>query len=138
MIFDQEGLSVGKKVIMDMSTHSDVMAFMRLVTLIFSVPFLSLFRFRQGDSNEWGPVPGVKMVVINRDGDVVKEVQGLGTSNNRKDWTDILMSFVLEAPVIMPLNSKIRQESSSSNATNKLSSTHRDLVSELTQMTWTK
>ena len=78
------------------------------------------------------------MVVINRDGDVVKEVQGLGTSNNRKDWTDILMSFVLEAPVIMPLNSKIRQESSSSNATNKLSSTHRDLVSDLTQMTWTK
>ena len=128
MIFDQEGLSVGKKVIMDMSNHSDVMAFMRLVTLIFSVSFLSLFRFRQGDSEEWGPVPGVKMVVINRDGHVVKEVQGLGTSNNRKDWTDILMSFVLEAPVEMPLISKIRQESSSSHVTNKLSSTHRDLV----------
>lgn len=99
------------------------------MTLISNVPFLSLFRFRQGDSDEWGPVPGVKMVVINRDGDVVKEVQGLGTSNNRKDWTEILMSIVLEAPVIMPVKSKIRQESSPSHLANKQSSTQKDLVS---------
>ena len=90
-------------------------------------PFLFLSRFRQEESDEWGPVPGVKMVVIDREGDVVKEIQGLGNSDNRKDWTDILMSFVLEAPVIMALKSKRSQESSSLQVI-KQSSTQKDLV----------
>ena len=78
------------------------------------------------------------MVVIDREGDVVKEVQGLGTSDNRKDWKETLMSFVLEAPVIMALKSWRGQESSSSPVINKQSSTQKDLVDPIDQLTGSK
>ena len=68
------------------------------------------------------------MVVIDHEGDVVKEVEGLGTSSDRKDWTDILMSFVSEAPVIMALKSKRSQESSTVSVVKIQSSPQRDLV----------
>ena len=130
LIFDQDGPSaLGKKVIMDMSDHTDVMAIMRWASKDHIIIVqINLFRFRQEDSNEWGPVPGVKMVVIDREGDVVKEVQGLGTSDNRKDWKETLMSFVLEAPVVMALKSWRGQESSSLPVIDKQSSAQKDLV----------
>ena len=77
------------------------------------------------------------MVVIDRDGDVVKEVQGLGTSDNRKDWKETLMSFVLEAPVVMALKSWRGQESSSLPVIDKQGSAQKDLVDPI-ELTGTK
>ena len=87
-------------------------------------------RFRGEESEEWGPVPGVKMVVVDRDGDVVKEVQGLGSSEDRKQWTEILKSFVVEAPVTLTVKSKRSQEASAVSENSLKSNKQKDVVGD--------
>lgn len=48
------------------------------------------------DAEEWGPLTGVKLVVVDREGQVVSEVEGRGwgAQQNRQRFTNILQSFV--------------------------------------------
>ena len=75
-------------------------------------------------------MPGVKMVVVDRDGDVVKEVQGLGSSEDRKQWTEILKSFVVEAPVTLTVKSKRSQEASAVSENSLKSNKQKDVVGD--------
>ena len=43
---------------------------------------------------EWMSMSGTKMVVIGRNGDVLEEVDGWGTSKDRERFTNILKTYV--------------------------------------------
>jgi len=79
LLFDNDGLSVGKKIKLDMSAYKDTMA---------------IYRYRMDNSGAWGPMPYIKMVVIGQDGSVLETVDGWGNSYDRQRLGNILKSYI--------------------------------------------
>lgn len=81
LIFEQEGKnSIGKKVILDMNQHSDVLAVMRV-------------NFHDPAAREWKLYTNPSLVVVDRDGSVLERVDGWGINVDRNRFTKILTSY---------------------------------------------
>lgn len=56
---------------------------------------MRIIRLRSSDATtDWMSMSGTKMVVIGRNGDILQEVDGWGTSKDRERFTNILKTYV--------------------------------------------
>ena len=75
LLFEEDGLNVGKKVALDMSSYNDIIIIKRFVYISQNIPETFLSRVRIMDAPEsWSKGVPTKMVVVGRDGDILREV----------------------------------------------------------------
>jgi hypothetical protein len=80
-IFEQEGKhSVGKKILLDMNKHSDVVP-------VFQV------NFHDPASRQWKLLANPSMAIIDREGNILEQVDGWGMDADRRRFTNILKSY---------------------------------------------